>query len=135
MDVNNVSEVMKNFSGDNGMPVGIDTAIKALRPGATWEIEMAGGNITYHKWYHKDGLKPPTKDEIDVELAYQKKLAKHYQYAYDRCKHYPDGFEQLGMLWHAVNQGIDLKDSEWFQTIKEVKEQFPKSEGNPPTKD
>jgi hypothetical protein len=24
MDVNNVSEVMKNFSGDNGMPVGID---------------------------------------------------------------------------------------------------------------
>jgi hypothetical protein len=39
------------------------------------------------------------------------------------------------MLWHAVNQGIDLKDSEWFQTIKEVKEQFPKSEGEPPTKD
>ena len=60
--------------------------------------------------------------EIDEELAYQEKLAKHYQYAYDRCKHYPDGFEQLDMLWHAVNQGIDLKDSEWFQTIKEVKE-------------
>ena len=135
MDVNNVSEVMKNFAGDNGMPVGIDTAIKALRPGAKWEIEMAGGNITYHKWYHEDRLPPPTKAEIDVELAYQEKLAKHYQYAYDRCKHYPDGFEQLDMLWHAINEGKDLKDSEWFQTIKEVKEQFPKSEGEPPVKE
>ena len=69
MDVNNVSEVMKNFSGDNGMPVGIDTAIKALRPGATWEIEMAGGNITYHKWYHKDGLKPPLSKNVDFFIT------------------------------------------------------------------
>jgi hypothetical protein len=39
------------------------------------------------------------------------------------------------MLWHAINEGINLKDSKWFQTIKEVKEMFPKSEGDPPTKD
>jgi hypothetical protein len=135
MDVSNVSEVMKNFSGDNGMPVGIDTAIKALRPGCRFEIEMAGGNITYHKWYHEDGLKPPTKAEIDVEMAYQEKLAKHYQYAYDRCKHYPDGFEQLDMLWHTINEGKDLKDSEWLKTIKEVKEKYPKPTEPVPTKD
>jgi hypothetical protein len=135
MDVNNVSDVMKNFAGDGVMPVGIDTAIKALRPGCRFEIEMAAGNLTYHKWYHEDGLPPPTKAEIDVEMVYQEKLAKHYQYAYDRCKHYPDGFEQLDMLWHAINEGKNLKDSEWFQTIKEVKEQFPKSEGQPPVKE
>jgi hypothetical protein len=39
------------------------------------------------------------------------------------------------MLWHAVNEGKDLKDSDWFQKIKEVKEQFPKPEGQPPVKE
>ncbi len=28
----NVTEVMKNFTGENGMAYGVDTAIKALRP-------------------------------------------------------------------------------------------------------
>ena len=41
MDLNNASDVMKNFSAENGMPVGIDTAIKALRPGCTFEIAMS----------------------------------------------------------------------------------------------
>ena len=134
MDLNNASEVMKNFSAEGGMPVGVDTAIKALRPGCTFEIAMSGGVITYHKWYHPDGLSAPTKKEIDEEIAFHEKLAKHYQYAYDRCRYYPDGFEQLDMLWHAINNGIELKDSEWFKTIKKVKEKFPKSEGKPPTK-
>jgi hypothetical protein len=135
MDLNNASEVMKNFSAEGGMPVGVDTAIKALRPGCTFEIAMAGGVITYHKWYHPDGLSAPTKAEIDEELVFQEKLAKHYQYAYDRCRHYPDGFEQLDMLWHAINEGVELKNSQWFKAIKEIKEKFPKSEGEPPTKD
>jgi hypothetical protein len=39
------------------------------------------------------------------------------------------------MLWHAINKGIDLKDSEWFKQIKEVKEKFPKPEGQPPVKE
>ena len=135
MDLNNASEVMKNFSAENGMPVGVDTAIKALRPGCTFEIAMSGGVITYHKWHHPDGLSAPTKAEIDEELVFQEKLAKHYQYAYDRCRHYPDGFEQLDMLWHAINEGVELKNSQWIKAIKEIKEKFPKSEGEPPTKD
>jgi hypothetical protein len=57
------------------------------------------------------------------------------EYSFDRCKDYPDGFEQLDMLWHAINNGIELKDSEWFQRLKEVKEKHPKPEGNPPLKD
>ena len=47
----------------------------------------------------------PTKDEIMAEFERQKSVAEYYQYAYDRCHHYPDGFEQLDMLWHAVNNG------------------------------
>jgi hypothetical protein len=39
------------------------------------------------------------------------------------------------MLWHTINEGKDLKDSEWFQTIKEVKEKYPKPTEPVPTKD
>jgi|SRR6056300_833190 len=132
MDVN---EVMQNFTGEKGMAYGVDTAIKALRPGCKFEIEAGNGQFVWHKWWDPNGLKPPTKEEIDKELAYQEKLAKHYQYSYDRCSEYPDGFEQLDMLWHAINDGTDLKNSEWFIKIKEVKEKYPKPNGEPPIKE
>jgi len=130
-----VKELLKQFTGTNGMTYGVDTAIKALRPGAKWEITVSGGEYVYHKWWDPNKLKPPTKTEIDAELEFQTRLQKYYQYAYSRCAEYPDGFEQLDMLWHAINKGIDLKDSEWFKQIKEVKEKFPKPEGQPPVKE
>ena len=130
-----IKEVMANFTGENGMAIGIDTAIKALRPGCQYEIAMSGGEITYNRWWDPNGLKPPTRKEVDEEFAYQEKLAKHYQYAYDRCKEYPDAFEQLDMLWHSINNGINLKDSKWFKAIKEVKEKYPKPTEEPPVKE
>jgi hypothetical protein len=132
MDLN---EVMKNFSGDGTMAYGVDTAIKALRPGSRYEVSVSGGEYTYTKWWDPNQLPPPTKKEVDKELAFQEKLAKYYQYAYSRCSEYPDGFEQLDMLWHAVDNGINLKDSEWFKSIKEVKDKYPKPEEEPPVKD
>jgi len=131
MDVN---EVMANFTGENGMAYGVDTAIKALRPGCRYQITCAGG-IKYDKWWDPNGLPPPTQEEVDAEFKYQEKLAKHYQYSYDRCKEYPDGFEQLDMLWHAINNGVDLKESDWFKSIKEVKDKYPKPTEQVPTKE
>ena len=72
------------------------------------------------------------KKQIMDEFERQKKVAEYYQYAYNRCHEYPDGFEQLDMLWHAVNSGQDLKDSKWFKRIEEVKKNHPKPEGDPP---
>jgi hypothetical protein len=130
-----VKEVAKNFTGQSGMPYGIDTAIKALRPGAKFQMQAGNGEFSFPQWWDPNGLPAPTKDEIMKEFEFQKATAEYYQYAYDRCANYPDGFEQLDMLWHAVNEGKDLKDSDWFQKIKEVKEQFPKPEGQPPVKE
>ena len=62
MDVN---EVMQNFTGENGMAYGVDTAIKALRPGCRYEITCAGGSIIYHKWWDPNDLPPPEKPEVD----------------------------------------------------------------------
>jgi hypothetical protein len=39
------------------------------------------------------------------------------------------------MLWHAINNGVELKNSEWFQKIQEVKEKYPKPDTEPPTKE
>lgn len=128
-------ELAKQFTGTNGMAYGIDTAIKALRPGAKFQMTAGNGEFVFTQWWDSNGLIAPTKDEIMKELDYQKKVADYYQYAFDRCKDYPDGFEQLDMLWHAINNGIELKDSEWFQRLKEVKEKHPKPEGNPPVKE
>jgi hypothetical protein len=126
---------MKMFSGINGLAYGVDTAIKALRPGAVFDMVAGNGEIQFPRWEDPNGLPPPTKAEVDAEFEYQKALSEYYQYAYDRCKEYPDGFEQLDMIWHAINNGVDLKDSEWFNAIKEVKEKHPKPEGDPPTKE
>ena len=127
-------EVMSIFVGENGMAIGIDTAIKALRPGCQYEIAMSGGEITYNRWWDPNGLKPPTRKEVDEEYAYQEKLAKHYQYAYDRCGEYPDGFEQLDMLWHSINNGVELKDSDWFKVVERIKNKYPKPTEEPPVK-
>lgn len=128
-------ELAKQFTGTNGMAYGIDTAIKALRPGAKFQMTAGDGKFNFTQWWDPNGLIAPTKDEIMEEFEYQKKVAEYYQYSFDRCKDYPDGFEQLDMLWHAINNGIELKDSEWFQRLKEVKEKHPKPEGNPPVKE
>ena len=128
-------ELAKQFSGTDGMAYGIDTAIKSLRPGAKFQVSAGNGEFNFMQWWDPNGLSAPTKDEIMAEFEFQKKVAEYYQYSYDRCKEYPDGFEQLDMLWHAINNGTELKNSEWFNKIKEVKEKYPKPEGSPPVKE
>jgi hypothetical protein len=131
----NVDEVLQNFNGKDGLAWGVDTAIKALRPGCKFDVAVSGGQYNFTRWWDPSGKPAPTSEEINKEYEFQQKLSEYVQYSYDRCKEYPDGFEQLDMLWHAVNEGIDLKDSEWFQRIKEVKEKCPKPEGEIPTRD
>ena len=128
----NVNELMKSFTGQSGLAYGVDTAIKALRPNAKFEMVAGNGEFEWPRWEDPNGRRPPTKDQIMKEFERQKAVAEYYQYAYDRCANYPDGFEQLDMLWHAIDQGLDLKDSDWYKKIKEVKEKFPKPEGDPP---
>lgn len=112
----------------------IHEAIKQLRPGCTFDLSLSKGNYTYHHFSDPNNLSAPTKEEIEAQLKYQEECRQYYQYAYNRCHEYPDGFEQMDMLWHAINKGIPLKESEWFLTIKEIKEKYSKPEGNPPSK-
>jgi len=107
--------------------------IHRLRPGCRFDASF-GGDVHYHHFWHPDNLPAPTMNEILEEIQYQKKCKEYYQYASDRCHEYPDGFEQFDLLWHAINDGVNLKESEWFLTIKAIKEKHPKPNGNPPVK-
>jgi hypothetical protein len=56
-------------------------------------------------------------------------LAEHYatQYQRDRQQIYPTLGNQLDMLWHELNQSGSLStNGEWFNSIKEVKDNNPK---------
>ena len=46
----------------------------------------------------------------------------------DRMQSYPSIGDQLDMLWHMMDDEIvPGKNSEWYNRIVEVKNQFPKS--------
>jgi hypothetical protein len=56
-------------------------------------------------------------------------LSEHYatQYQRDRQQIYPSLGNQLDMLWHELNvSGSLTSNGEWFNKIKEVKENNPK---------
>jgi hypothetical protein len=53
----------------------------------------------------------------------------NYQVPYDslRVNNYPTIGNQLDMLWHELNtSGSISADGGWFQSIQEVKQQYPK---------
>jgi hypothetical protein len=103
---------------------GIETAIEALRPGAKYAL--SGGKETFLGWRCPNNSEPPTWEEVLVEYERQKSIAEYYQYIFDRTNEYPDGYKQLELLWDAVDQEIDLKESEWYKQIKKIKQKYPK---------
>jgi hypothetical protein len=102
---------------------GFADAIKRLRP--TAKFELYNTNIT--KWEDEDPSPPPSLDIIMQQYEADRKLYESLEYARFRKKEYPNPEEQLDSLWHAVNSGeIIDQNSDWFNTIKEVKNRYPK---------
>jgi hypothetical protein len=49
-------------------------------------------------------------------------------YGFSRMNNYPTIGNQLDMLWHELNtSGSISTDGTWFQSIQQVKQQYPKS--------
>lgn len=53
-------------------------------------------------------------------------ITNPYQYREDRQQAYPELADQLDMLWHAIDNGTLDKTSDFYITLKEVKDQHPK---------
>jgi hypothetical protein len=81
-----VSEIAKSFTGQSGMAYGIDTALKALRPGAKFQMSAGNGEFVFPQWWDPNGLPAPTKDEIMKEFEFQKaRLQNITSMHIDRC--------------------------------------------------
>jgi 4-hydroxyphenylpyruvate dioxygenase-like putative hemolysin len=61
-----------------------------------------------------------TTDTVDHTAAkYENDQIGH------RRRAYPSIEDQLDMIWHAINQDKLDKTSDFYKTIKDIKEQFP----------
>jgi hypothetical protein len=123
-----VKKIIEEFSNGNEITWGVDTAMKSLRPGAKFILN----DRTFYNWEDPHGLEPPSWDEVVNEVNRHENISKYFQYAIDRSKEFPAGYEQLDMLWDDIDSGKPLKEGKWYNTIKEIKEKHPKPEGPAP---
>ncbi len=90
-------------------------------PGKQWSMD--GDDYKGIVWH--DNL-PIAQEELDA--AYIKYKAEN-EYIANRMAEYPGVTEQLDMLWHAIDTGTPLKDSDFYSKIKSVKDKYPKPMG------
>jgi len=69
---------------------------------------------------------PPTKGEVMAEFERLKTEFETTVYARYRSNEYPSITEQLDALWHAMDDGVLPKVDGFYDTVKEVKEKYPK---------
>jgi hypothetical protein len=97
-------------------------AIRNLYPSVTIIDDTAGcfdetGNLV-------------TIDESDVsdEIVRLQAIETDNEYKIERRLSYPSIANQLDMLWHAIDTNSLNKTSDFYTTIKAVKDAYPKSE-------
>lgn len=104
----------------------IINAIQSLRPTSEWVLN--GDSYDGLIWIETNIDSKPTEAEVMAEIARLQAEYEANQYQRDRAKAYPSIQEQLDMLWHSVNNGTDLKDSDWFNQLSSVKQAHPKGQ-------
>lgn len=68
----------------------------------------------------------PTREAIEsAKVKAQQKIDDSY-YKIQRSQEYPAIGEQLDMLWHAIDSGTLDKTSDFYTTLKKVKDDNPK---------
>jgi hypothetical protein len=73
-----VKATIEMFSNENGFTWGIDTAMKALVPKASYDLTSAGGTFIIDRW---DSIFPqPTSQEIRDEYIRQQTIAECIEY-------------------------------------------------------
>ena len=98
-------------------------ALESLCPGAQWS--MNGDTYEGIEWLDQTQTKP-TIEEINEEIEQLTIEFNRKQYQRDRAVNYPNVKEQLDMIWHAINQDKLDKTSDFYLTLKSVKDTYPK---------
>lgn len=64
---------------------------------------------------------------VEYDLAEAEALVENNEYKVQRAKSYPNIADQLDMLWHAIDTNSLNKTSDFYTTLKAVKDAHPKS--------
>lgn len=100
----------------------IGPAIKNLRPTSTFSV-----GDTYDTLNWQDNFtSPPTKVEVDAEVARLTNQWTSTEYQRVRATQYPNVTDQLDMLWHAMDSGALPRVDSFYDAIKAVKDANPK---------
>ena len=90
---------------------------------------IVGGEISKNhldEYTFHNGQSMPSDDEINTKFA---ELTAEYdtlQYQRDREPDYPNLAEQFDLLWHAIDADTLDKTSDFYTTLKAVKDAHPK---------
>ena len=95
--------------------VGIDNMIGGNINGPISNIEFIEGFTTL-----------PTEEQIQAKLAELQADYDSKKYQRDRQPEYPEIGDQLDMLFHAIDAGALDKNSDFYTTLKAVKDKYPK---------
>jgi len=77
-------------------------------------------------WDAEDNLISLDESAITTEMARLQTEAEANEYAEKRGKAYPNLKEQFDLLWHAIDADTLDKTSDFYTTLKAVKDAHPK---------
>jgi hypothetical protein len=73
-----IEETIKAYTNENGFAWGINTVMKSLAPGASYDLTSASGTFIIDRWDSE--LMQPTSQEIRDEYIRQQTIAECIQY-------------------------------------------------------
>ena len=106
----------------NGPQLRRNTAIRILAPASAYNSEADG---TIIKWLTPD-IPQPSEADIQAKMDELKIEYDAQEYARTRAKKYPNLAEQFDLLWHAIDADTLDKTSDFYTTLKAVKDAHPK---------
>ena len=65
-------------------------------------------------------------NKVEIDLNLVNAWVNPEAYKFQRIKQYPRIADQLDMLWHAIDSGSLDKDSDFYKSLKAVKDANPK---------
>lgn len=104
------------------MSIKLFSVVQSLCPKASFSVTIEQELI-----WNDESIRCPTDDEINVERARMEAELIATEYRRKRAVAYPAIADQLDMLWHAMDSKEIPKCSEFYSSIKDVKDKYPKS--------
>ena len=68
----------------------------------------------------------PSKSDFQEQYDAEEQAYNNTKYQRDRQPEYPEIGDQLDMLFHAIDAGALDKNSDFYTTLKAVKDKYPK---------